>query len=97
MYNVIHRGMSPYDCKVDNLGNLYFIDSQLNQISIISYMDLFSGFINKHYVMYQRDIHNYKISSPSAIDLDKRNDIYFVNKQPDESSGSINKADSRAE
>ncbi|CAG9327376.1 unnamed protein product [Blepharisma stoltei] len=97
MYNVIYHGINPYDCKVDHLGNLYFVDAALNQISVIGYMDLFSGFLNKHYIMYQRDIINNKLNYPTAIDLDSRNDIYYINSQLDEYSGTLNKADSQTE
>ncbi|CAG9312623.1 unnamed protein product [Blepharisma stoltei] len=92
IYAVVYEGESPYDCKVDIYGNLYFVDSVTNQINAISYTDLYSGSKNQQYTLYQADETNTDISAPCSLDLYKSEGIYFVNNENFDTSGTVNYA-----
>ena len=53
VYVVVYEGVDPYDCKVDEYGNLYFLEAEYDTINMISYLDLYSGFTNMNYTIYQ--------------------------------------------
>ncbi|CAG9332089.1 unnamed protein product [Blepharisma stoltei] len=93
IYVIVYEGESPYDCKVDKYGNLYFVESSLNQINAISYLDLYTGLKNQQYTLYQADSDsNTDISSPCALDLYESEGIYYVNNEDFDTSGTVNYA-----
>lgn len=92
IYVIIYQGESPYDCKIDEYGNLYFVESAKDQINAISYLDLYAGTKNAHYTLYQKDDTHLKISAPCALDLYESEGIYFVNNEEFDSAGTVNYA-----
>ncbi|CAG9310715.1 unnamed protein product [Blepharisma stoltei] len=97
VYVVIYQGKTPYDCKIDQYGNMYFLNSETDEISMISYLDLYSGFTNMNYTIYQADENNNKINSPVALEVIDSEYIYFVNNADGDTAGTLNKAKTTTE
>lgn len=94
-YVIVYEGAMPYDCWVDEYGNLYFVDTYENQINLINYLDLWSGFTNYYYTIYSNDDNNNYLSQPVAINVYDSDDIYFVNHEPNEDAYTLNKAEAQ--
>mgnify|MGYP000238004742 CR=1 FL=1 len=97
IYVVVFEGTSPQDCKIDEYGNMFFVESSENQINMISYLDLYSGFKNKHYTIYEATDSSLKISTPVALDVIESKDIYFVNNENGADAGTVNQADAQTD
>ena len=78
IYVEVYSG-TPGDCKVDSYGNLYFIDSLHNNINIISYPDLYSGFKNRFLTIYSATRERKDLRSPIRFDLGDKQELYYVN------------------
>ena len=92
VYVVVYEGVNPYDCKVDEYGNLYFLEAEYDTINMISYLDLYSGFTNMNYTIYQSDPY---VSYPVALEIINSKDIYYANNYNGDQVGSINRADAK--
>ena len=77
VYIKIYSG-DPGDCKVDNYGNLYFTDLKRNSINVISFADLFSGFKNKFFTIYQYAKENRRMKSPESFVFSTSRLMFFV-------------------
>mmetsp|Transcript_34412 Transcript_34412/g.60321 ORF Transcript_34412/g.60321 Transcript_34412/m.60321 type:complete len:445 (+) Transcript_34412:29-1363(+) len=92
-YVVVYEGANPYSCWIDQYGNLYFVDATENQINLINYLDLWSGYTNYFYTLYSNDDSNNYINTPVGINVYDSEDLYFVNHKPDEDAYTLMKAD----
>lgn len=92
-YVIVYEGANPYSCWVDQYGNLYFVDATENQVNMINYLDLWSGFTNYFYTLYSNDDENNYISTPVGINVYDSQDIYFVNHEPNEDAQTLMKTD----
>jgi hypothetical protein len=92
VYTVIYQGPRARDCSVDEYGNLYFTTDS-NEIHIVSYLDLWSGFTNQSNVIYNAE--SERISSPKGISVVDSEDIWFVNGADVETVGLLNLADAK--
>ena len=92
VYIQIYEGKSPYDCKVDEYGNLFFIDSEDSIVYAIGYLDLWSGFKNQHYPVYTRNTNQQNIDTPVAMDIHNSKTLYFINNRNSMDSGLLNSA-----
>lgn len=77
VYIKIYSG-NPGDCKVDIYGNLYFTDLKRNSINVISFADLFSGFKNKFFTIYQYAKENRRMKSPESFVFSTSRLMFFV-------------------
>jgi hypothetical protein len=89
---VIYQGSRARDCSVDEYGNLYFT-TDTNEIHIVSYLDLWSGFTNQSNIIYNAD--SERISSPQGLSVVDSEDIWFVNGADVETVGLLNLADAK--
>lgn len=89
-YVVVYEGLNPKDCKIDEYGNMYFIEADYDSINMISYLDLYTGLLNMNYTIYESDPY---VSNPSALDVVSSEYIYFANKDNGDEVGSVNKAE----
>jgi hypothetical protein len=89
-YTVVYEGAEPFDCSVDEYGNLYFVDRVQNQVSIMSCLDLWAGFKNQQVVMY--DAASQSVNFPVSIDLASSSALYFANNEATETAGAVVKA-----
>jgi hypothetical protein len=78
-YTIVYSGANPYSCFVDEYGNVYFTDASENKINMISYLDLWSGYTNYYYTLYERDDDTQEIDTPVGINVYDSADLYFVN------------------
>jgi hypothetical protein len=86
----VYEGKTPSDCTIDGFGNLYFVDTNLNSIFSIGYLDLWGGFKNQHYVLYRQSEGQSNIQNPIALDVYDSKEMYFINNQDCESIGLLN-------
>lgn len=93
-YTVIYEGTEPFDCSVDEYGNLYFVDRALNEVSIVNYLDLWAGFKNQHTVIYDADSDS--VNSPVGIDVVDSKNLYFTNNEATETAGALVSAPTQA-
>jgi hypothetical protein len=91
-YVIVYQGANPYSCWVDEFSNLYFVDASNHSVNLISYLDLWSGFTNYYYTLYERDEDNKLINTPVGIAVYDSEDLYFVNNEVDEEAGVLNRA-----
>jgi hypothetical protein len=89
-YTVVYEGSEPFDCSVDEYGNLYFVDRMQNQVCIMSCLDLWAGFKNQLLVMF--DATSQLVSSPVAIDLASSSALYFANNEATGTARAVVKA-----
>ena len=89
---MIYEGNLPTDCSIDSYGNLYFVESVTSSLNSVSYLDLFSGFKNKHYTIYEADEEQTDINTPVGIEVVDSTDAYFVNGVSGTVAGTLNKA-----
>jgi sugar lactone lactonase YvrE len=82
-YTVVYQGANPYSCFVDEYGNLYFTDAYDEQINLIQYIDLWSGFTNYFVTLYARDDEHAQVSTPVGVTVYESEDLYFVNNNVD--------------
>jgi hypothetical protein len=95
-YVIVYQGANPYSCWVDQYGNLYFVDATENQVNMVNYLDLWSGFTNYYYTLYSNDEDSTSyISTPVGINVIDSEDIYFVNHSPDDNAHTLMKADAK--
>lgn len=94
IYVIVYEGVSPYDCKVDEYGNMYFVEAEYDSINMVSYIDLYSGFTNMNYTIYSSEPF---VSHPVALEVIDSEDIYFVNHYNGDEVGSVNRADAATE
>lgn len=94
IYVIIYSGRKPYDCKIDQYGNMYFLEAEYDSINIISYLDLYSGFTNMNYTIYSSEPY---VSYPVALQVEDSEDIYYANLYNGDEVGSINRADAYTE
>ena len=85
----IYKGERVMDCWVDGYGNLYFLDSEMESIDIVGYLDLWSGFENKQTTLYRRSGNPY-IHSPVALQVMDSSTIFYVNNANPDSAGLLN-------
>jgi hypothetical protein len=78
-FAVIYKGERAYDCAVDKYGNLFFLVRESDQLNMVNYLDLWSGFKNMHYTIYEKSEKMRYIDSPTALDIYEDEEIYFVN------------------
>ncbi|OMJ77169.1 hypothetical protein SteCoe_23313 [Stentor coeruleus] len=91
IYVIIYSGRKPYDCKIDQYGNMDFLEAEYDSINIISYLDLYSGFTNMNYTSEPY------VSYPVALQIENSEDIYYANLYNGDDVGSINRADAYIE
>lgn len=94
MYTIVYEGTTPYDCSVDNYGNLYFVEQYNDSINVINYLDLWSGFKNQHQRLYSRE-EGSPISYPTSIVIVGSQVIYYTNGDDGQELGLVNKAEKR--
>lgn len=94
-YTIVYRGPNPYSCWVDQYGNLYFVDASENQVNMIVYLDLWTGFTNYYYTLYSNDDDSAYFSTPVGINVYDSQDIYIVNHVPNENAHTLIKADAQ--
>mmetsp|Transcript_25100 Transcript_25100/g.44003 ORF Transcript_25100/g.44003 Transcript_25100/m.44003 type:complete len:441 (+) Transcript_25100:42-1364(+) len=94
-YVVVYEGAEPYDCWVDEYGNLFFVDIYENKINLINYLDLWSGFTNYYYTIYSNTDDSKYLSQPIAINVYDSSDIYYVNHDPTDDIATLYKADAQ--
>lgn len=82
-YVIVYTGANPNSCFVDEYGNVYFTEASENQINMISYLDLWAGYTNYYYTIYERDDDTTEIDTPVGISVYDSNDLYFVNNNVD--------------
>mmetsp|Transcript_8234 Transcript_8234/g.16221 ORF Transcript_8234/g.16221 Transcript_8234/m.16221 type:complete len:742 (+) Transcript_8234:143-2368(+) len=92
-YTVIYSGTNPSSCFVDEYGNIYFTDATENQINMISYLDLWSGYTNYYYTIYERDDDTQEIDTPTGINVFDSSDLYFVNNNVENGAPVLAKAE----
>lgn len=92
VYVIIYEGKYPSDCKIDAYGNLYFLNSETDEISIIGYLDLYSGFSNRQYTLYVKDESNSAIYAPVALEVVDSEYLYYTNSANGDEAGSLNRA-----
>lgn len=95
-YTVVYQGQSPYDCSVDEYGNLFFVDPSANQVNMINYLDLWSGFLNQHIVLYSA-VDDLVVSRPIAIETYEKKQVYWLNSENENSNGLLITAPGRSE
>ena len=94
VYVIIYSGLKPFDCKIDEYGNMYFLEASYDSINMISYLDLYSGFTNMNYTIYSSDPF---VSYPVSLEVVGSEDIYFANHYNGDEVGSVNRADASTE
>lgn len=92
MVATIMQGISAYDCSVDAFGNLYYVDSVENSISIIGYLDLWAGYVAQNRTLYQAEGDDGLLASPVAIDVYNSDTIYYINNVNSTDAGLLNSA-----
>ena len=95
-YTVVYEGRSPYDCAVDEYGNLFFVDPSANQVNMINYLDLWSGFLNQQIVLYSA-VDDLVVSRPIAIDTYEKKKVYWLNSENQNTNGLLITAPGRSE
>jgi sugar lactone lactonase YvrE len=90
-YIIVYEGSEPYDCAVDVYGNLYFVDRAEESISVINYLDLWSGFKNQHQTIYSKESGS-PISSPTSVDVYESDLLYYTNGADAQDVGLVNRA-----
>lgn len=95
-YTVVYEGQSPYDCSVDEYGNLFFVDPSANQVNMINYLDLWSGFLNQQIVLYSA-VDDLVVSRPIAIETYEKKKVYWLNSENGSSNGLMITAPGRSE
>ena len=88
----IAQGVSAYDCSVDAFGNLYYVDSEENSISIVGHLDVWSGYVGQARTLYRANSNETLISTPVALDVYDSETIYFINNGNPTESGLLNSA-----
>jgi hypothetical protein len=71
----VYSGPSPADCVVDEYGNLYFVETSESTVNSVHYMDLWAGYSNAYYTLYEQADFN----SPVALDVRDSKDLWVVN------------------
>lgn len=84
---VIYKGAQAYDCAVDKYGNLFFVVRSKNQLNMVNYLDVWSGFKNMHYTIYEKTSEMKYIQSPTALDIYEDEEIFFVNSENGSEAG----------
>ena len=92
----VYEGPGPSDCSVDAYGNLFFVETDVNEIKMIGYLDLWAGFKNRHYTLYYYD-EKTPVSKPVALDVVDSEDIYFINNENTDEFGLIIQAEAFTE
>ena len=79
MYVEIFQGVWPLDCKIDQFGNMIFIEAS-NQIFKIDYENLYKGYKNMQYTLYTQDAST-PIYFPPTIEVSNSDTAYMINRQ----------------
>jgi hypothetical protein len=93
-YTIVYEGEKPYDCKIDEYGNLYFVEAAYDSINVITYMDLYSGFTNMNYTIYSSEPY---VTYPVSLDVVNSQDIYYANNYNGLVVGSVDRADAKTQ
>jgi sugar lactone lactonase YvrE len=95
-YAVVYEGSVPFDCTVDEYGNLFFVERTYDQVNMINYMDLWAGISNQHYTLYDGRDDNGYVSKPVSLEVYESDDLYVVNNEDGRNSGVLVKGDAES-
>ncbi|CAG9322813.1 unnamed protein product [Blepharisma stoltei] len=87
---VVYNGDEPYECSVDDYGNVYVADKAKNEIYLLYASDLYLGTSDSGYTAFS-GLYLTSVSSPAALEVND-NFIYWVNSENGQKSGTLIKS-----